>query len=705
MSKHATTARVDLCALAAEYLGLENTTDVGLMLHDGDGRVVASNTAAEAILGLSSDRLQRRTAADPRWAVIDAGGLFVPTQRRPVVQALRTGLPVHGYVAGVHRPSVDATAERVWISGSCQPIFDPGDQTPSSAISAFWVLDGVEGQLLQLTESERHYRWIAQNANDMVAVLAPDTTHLWVSPSCLTLTGYTPDEMIGRRLWEFVHAADVAGVRAAVESMRAKSTPKLDLTFRLRCADGRILWVESVGQSVSATDDESALIRLATRDVTPRIAAENARDEALADLRESERRYRWIAENASDMVAVLAPDATHVWVSPSCLALTGYRPEEMVGRTIWEFLHPSDIPAAGAVVDAAIAGIPGQQKLTSRFRHKDGHFLWVESVGHSALADDGVVQIRVSTRDVTARVAAETERDVALAELKLLVDHAPIGMCVVDDAGKIVQANQAMSRLTGYTVAQLDDVNLLDLTHPDDAAGTTADLRALAAGLLTTSSAEKRYLRADGETLWAERTITRVAGGAPSRPLYVAQLLDLTDNRAHTLLATMAMTDVLTGLPNRVVLNDRLAHALTVARRARTKVGVIFCDLDRFKQVNDTMGHEAGDELLRQVADRIRATIRESDTAVRLGGDEFVVICENVLEGDPVHHLASRLKTALDQPYRLAAGTGDVSVSIGIALGDGPTAAALLQEADESMYNAKRATREGIDSTSAVARA
>lgn len=704
MTNHATKARGDLLALAREHLGLEETTDVGLMLHERDGRVVAANTAAGAILGLSSDELEGRKAADPRWAAIDAGGLFVPTQRRPVVHSLKTGLPVRDYVLGVHRPSLDATAERVWISGSCQPIFEPGGQTPSWAISAFSVIGGAEGQLLRLTESERRYRWIAQNANDMVAVLAPDLTHLWVSPSCLALTGYTPDEMIGRRLSEFVHASDLTIVRAAVKSMQAKSTPRLDLTFRLRCAGGRVLWVESVGQSASATDEESGLIRLATRDVTPRIAAENARDEALAELRVSERRYKWIAENASDMVVVLGPDATHLWVSPSSFALTGYTPEELVGRTIWEFLHPSDIPAAGAVVGVVTAGNTDQQKLICRFKHKDGHFLWVESVGHSALSDDGVVQIRLSMRDVTARVAAETDRDAALAELKLLVDHAPIGMCVVDDDGRIVQVNEAMSRLTGFTVAQLADLNFVDLTYPDDAADTRADLRSVATGVLATSSREKRYVRADGETIWAECTITRAAGGAASRTLNIVQLLDLTDHRANTLFATMARTDVLTGLPNRVVLDETLTHALTVARRAKTKVGVAFCDLDRFKQVNDKMGHEAGDELLRQVADRIRATIRESDTAVRLGGDEFVVVCENVLDAVPVSRLASRLRMALDRPYHLAAGTGDVSVSIGIAVGDGPTAAALLQQADEAMYCAKRAACKGVDLTSAAAR-
>jgi diguanylate cyclase (GGDEF)-like protein/PAS domain S-box-containing protein len=695
MGEHGALNRLDLLAVAVEHLG-PVSAGAGLILHDREGRIAAANDAAETILGLSFDQLQGRTSADPRWAVIDADGHFVAPERRPAKQALLTGRPVYGYVVGVHRPSVDATAEHVWILGSSQPIFDGPGSVASSVITAFTVLGGSEGALLRITDSERHYRWVAENASDMVAVLAPDTTHLWVSPSCRALTGHTPDEMVGQTIWEFVHPVDLPGVRAAVEAIRPTGTARLDLTYRFRCADGQFRWVESVGHA-AASDDEAALIRLATRDVTARVVAEIERDHAVAALRESERRYRWIAENASDMVAVLSPDGTHLWVSPSCRALTGYTPEELVGRTVWEFLHPADLVVAGDVVDAANAAGGHEQRLTSRFRHKDGHYLWVESVGHAAVTDEDGPQIRVSTRDVTARVAAEAERDAALAELRLLVDHAPIGMCVVDGDGMVVQVNEALCRLTGYTADQLAGLNFLELTHPDDVAATLADLRSIATGEVAMSSREKQYLRADGETIWAERTITRVAGAPGGRPLYVVQLLDLTDNRASTLFATMAMTDALTGLPNRVVLDDRLAHALTVARRVGTKVGLIFCDLDRFKEVNDTMGHDAGDELLRQVADRIRATIRESDTGVRLGGDEFVVMCENIIDDEPVRHLAERLQLALDQPYALAAGTGDVSVSIGTAVGDGPTAAALLQLADESMYGAKRAASAGID--------
>lgn len=375
MADHGANNQATLLAIAATHLGTAVTADAGLVLHDHDGHIVSANKAAETILGLSFDQMNGRTSADPRWAVIDAGGLFVPPERRPARLVLRTGRPVLDYVVGVHRPSVDATAEHLWISVTGRPLRDTATGAVTGVIAAFTVLAGPEGELLRLTESERRFRWIAQNANDMVAVLAPDATHLWVSPSCQAMTGYTPDQLVGRTFYEFLPPADAAAARDAVEAMNTRESPRLHLTGRFRHASGRLLWVESVAQPAFTADDEPGLIRVATRDVTPRITAEIARDEAQAKLRDSERRYRWIAENAGDMVAVLSPDATHLWVSPSCLALTGYRPGELLGRKVWEFLHPADVAAAGTVVTTVNAVGSRPQKLTCRFRHKDGHYV------------------------------------------------------------------------------------------------------------------------------------------------------------------------------------------------------------------------------------------------------------------------------------------------------------------------------------------
>jgi diguanylate cyclase (GGDEF)-like protein len=152
----------------------------------------------------------------------------------------------------------------------------------------------------------------------------------------------------------------------------------------------------------------------------------------------------------------------------------------------------------------------------------------------------------------------------------------------------------------------------------------------------------------------------------------------------------------LTGLPNRLVLDDRLEHALARCRRDRTQVGVIFLDLDHFKNLNDVFGHEAGDEVLRQVAFRLSMTIRDSDTAVRLGGDEFVVLCEENSGLDDVRALAERLFGELSRPYDLAWGQAHVACSIGLTVGGGPDAATLVHEADAAMYRSKQQGRAQI---------
>jgi diguanylate cyclase (GGDEF)-like protein len=159
----------------------------------------------------------------------------------------------------------------------------------------------------------------------------------------------------------------------------------------------------------------------------------------------------------------------------------------------------------------------------------------------------------------------------------------------------------------------------------------------------------------------------------------------------------LATIDALTGLPNRLLLMDRLRHALGLARRSGWLVGVVFVDLDRFKDVNDTFGHEVGDDLLRQAAARLEGAMRVGDTTTRLGGDEFVVICEQVNAADEVAQVAERIRAALGTPFDVLGHEVRISASVGVTVGDSDSGETLLQEADRSMYAAKRAGRGRVD--------
>jgi diguanylate cyclase (GGDEF)-like protein len=179
-------------------------------------------------------------------------------------------------------------------------------------------------------------------------------------------------------------------------------------------------------------------------------------------------------------------------------------------------------------------------------------------------------------------------------------------------------------------------------------------------------------------------------------PLYfVAQIQDISEQRtASEQLKELTLHDALTGLANRVLFADRLSHAVERSRQTRERIAVLFVDLDRFKSVNDNFGHAAGDELLRQAAQRMRSAVRPADTVARLGGDEFTVLCEDLNAVNEASWVADRVSAALERPFDLFGSRTTIGVSIGVAVADADdNAEALLDKADAAMYRAKNERR------------
>lgn len=291
---------------------------------------------------------------------------------------------------------------------------------------------------------------------------------------------------------------------------------------------------------------------------------------------------------------------------------------------------------------------------------------------------------------ISARRRAESRRDQALHLSDLAIEYAPIPTAVVGMDGRWLQVNRALCELTGYASYQLLGMNFRDITHPDDLDEAEASMQRLRDGSATKVAADKRYVRADGTVVWVHRTAVLLRGDEHTPDLFVIQVQDVSARkRAQEDLSRLATTDSLTGLSNRLLLLDRLQHATANARRAGSALGILFIDLDHFKSVNDLHGHSGGDEVLRQVAHRLRAELRDSDTVARLGGDEFVIVCEGVDDPPQFIALAERVRDVLNGDYQVDGGSVLVSASIGMTIGSGPDGALLLRQADRSMYRAK----------------
>ena len=307
---------------------------------------------------------------------------------------------------------------------------------------------------------------------------------------------------------------------------------------------------------------------------------------------------------------------------------------------------------------------------------------------------------------IAALVALTTEAiraDQALAaseaRFRELFEDAPIGACLIglnpQTYGRLQLANGSLAALTGYDVDELQLMTFEMLVAPDHQVAARAALAAMASGERTRYTAERLLRRRDGSIIWARASVTAVLKGG--RPSYaISYIEDVTRRKAaEQALAQRALTDPLTGLPNRQLVMDHLDLALRQQARTGSRVGVLYLDLDHFKTINDEHGHEAGDLMLREAARRMRAALRSGDTAGRIGGDEFVLVCPNLTGAEELAVIADRLVHCLGEPAASSGGEPvRLTASIGTALSDPDIIpAALVRRADLAMYEAKRLGR------------
>ena len=276
-----------------------------------------------------------------------------------------------------------------------------------------------------------------------------------------------------------------------------------------------------------------------------------------------------------------------------------------------------------------------------------------------------------------------------LRMMSRIAEQVGEGVAVVDNEAWIVYANSAFLTMHGCTPEQLQAAKGSDFYSPAEWDGPVQSLMGdtLRCGV---GRAELTRRRADGSAFSAHVTLSLLNDDAGTLIGRVLCVQDITvRKRLEAQLHRAALHDPLTDLPNRRLLLDRLEHALAVASRVRAIVAVLFIDLDGFKVVNDSYGHEVGDQLLLGCADRLRGCLRDADTVARLGGDEFVVLLEGVTDTDEPAATAQRLLRSLRQPFKLDHATVRISASIGIATGTSCTPRSLLHAADSAMYEAK----------------
>lgn len=299
---------------------------------------------------------------------------------------------------------------------------------------------------VQLRESEALYRLLADNISDMVMRLSPDGTFEYVSASSRMVFGYEPEEMVGTNNFDYVHPEDRDHVTARVEEARVRSHESHVIRSRCRHKDGHYIWIESSGQAVfSKTTGEFEGFIAAARNITAQKLAEEA-------LQESEARYRMLAENITDVIVRVTAEGVYTYASASSRTVLGYEPEEIIGETLVEHIHPDDLEPMLRVRDESVrTGI--EVPLIYRIRHRDGHYIWLEVVRQPVppAAPGMPYEYVASARDITDRKMAEEALVHQRDFLQLVIDNLPDLIMVRDQEGRFQLANRALAALYGVT--------------------------------------------------------------------------------------------------------------------------------------------------------------------------------------------------------------------------------------------------------------
>ncbi|GAC1312979.1 MAG: hypothetical protein NVSMB12_03980 [Acidimicrobiales bacterium] len=425
----------------------------------------------------------------------------------------------------------------------------------------------------------------------------------------------------------------------------------------------------------------------------------------------SEERLQAVVEHAFDVAIIANADTGLTWVSPAATELFGYEPADMIGVNGLALVHPDDVARVAALLVELLKEPGASDAIEFRLRHADGSWRWVEEVITNRVDDPVVAGLIGNLRDITERKEAELALAESEARFRGHFERAVVGQAMTDVVGRFVEVNDAFCGITGYSASELLEMTIEDLTDPADFARERPVYKSLLEGAIPSIDMEKRFRRKDGEFVYVSQSAS-VLFDRDGRPQYVPAIVqDITERRrAERELARLALHDDLTGLANRTLLMDRLTRLRGSRPGHAGSTATLLIDLDEFKLVNDTYGHGAGDELLRQVAQRIIEVAGEPHTVARLGGDEFVVLCEDLDDDGQAIEMAERIREALTPPFLIESDEVFVSASIGIAATPGSAVDDLLRDADVAMYRAKdrgRARYEIFDDrlrTAAVSR-
>ena len=557
-------------------------------------------------------------------------------------------------------------------------------------------------ELLRLREelAGKTAYWEAAMAGSGLAIWDWDLERgrLFRSPQWNAMLGYGPEDIgdAERDAAALVHPEDRPGREQSMQAHLEGLQPEHCSEHRMRCRDGHYRWVLERGRVIQRGTGGRPLRLVGTLADTDRQHRDRAERER------SETLFRAVFNSMFQFIGLVEPDGRVIAVNDTALDFAGITGEEAIGRPCWEtpwWRHSEQArcqlreavqrAAAGQFVrqEIEISGLM-DRRLTVDFSLKPVH------------DDRGRVALMIAEgRDISERLRAEQALRESEQLFRQTFDNAPIGIALVSPDGRWLAVNRALCRIVGYSEAELLGKTFQDITHPDDLDADLHLLQQVLAGSRDGYSMEKRYFHKDGHPIDIQLDVT-LKRDHEARPQYfISQIQDISERRRYEdALTHEAHHDALTGLPNRRLFEDVLNEKLYSASLDDSPHALFYLDLDRFKLINDTCGHQAGDRVLIELSRLLSQHLSPDDLLARLGGDEFAVITSGIAEEDAPRLAAELIRAVGDYRFRWEGRAFQLGLSVGVALFDksAQTGVELLKRADTACYIAKQSGRNRV---------
>ena len=698
----------------------------GVVYQNQSGEIIEANPAAQTILGLSLDQMQGRTSTDPRWRAIKEDGTDFDGDAHPAMVALKTGKPVRDVIMGVFNPQDE---ELRWLNVNAIPQFREEETAPYQVFTTFCDMTDrfrVESEVRNRLAFEQAYVNISSRfIKDLDMDLAINATLADIGELCGADRAYLFQFFIGGKRMDNTHEWCADSVSAEKENLQRLQTADFPwLISQLNMGDPLLIddidhlpTAAAALQSNLQAQNVQALIALPVyaagqlagflgidflsgkekwdeRDQTLlRITAEIIGHalERKQNRDTLQRAYDWqeaIFEGSRDAIMISDERGQIIAVNQAASKITGHSIEALTNIPL-SSLHDEDgFGTFFSIQKRVLAG----EEITSQavVKQPDGGEIATEFSSRRIIID-GTPYMHTVARDISRRTRTEETLRQTETRLHTILNNAPLVLWSVDEAGEFVLSVGKGLESLGLAPGEVVGRSVYEVYK--DYPAIIQDVEKALKGIIHTTVQEVNGI-------YYETRFAPLMDDNSTPEGCIGISVDITERKKiENQLTYLATHDVLTGLPNRMAFNDRLSLALSLARRNQDQLAIFLLDLDNFKEVNDSLGHDSGDKLLKIAGERLREVTRKNDLVARIGGDEFMIMISDLNAIKDTKIIAEKILGAFRKPFKFNDHEFTITTSMGISIfpNDGDTSEDLKKHADIAMYRAKDLGRDKFE--------